>query len=531
MKPHILIKQLLIVLLSLSLVACSESDTEDEAVDRERLTVSWNKDIGNMNPHMYAPNEMFAQDMVYESLVRYGENGQIEPWLAKDWDISDDGKEYTFHLRENIKYSDGSDFNATNVKNNFEAILNNADRHSWLEITNQIDSTSIIDENTFKVTLHDSYYPFLQDLTLVRPFRFLGEKGFPADNNTAEGIESPIGTGPWVLSEYKKSQYAIFKQNEHYWGEKPQVEELEVRIIPDEEARVIAFENKEIDLILGSDLISLNSFKYLRDTEKYQTGISDPLATRTIALNSNKGFTQNLAVRKSIQHAFDKQALIDHLFYGTEQKADTLFASNVPYSDLDLTPLDYDFEKSKALLDEAGWKQKNNSGFREKDGELLELNLVINATDTIQKSIAETLQGDLQKVGIRLNIISEENQSYLQRQKSGDFHLIFNTTWGAPYEPHTFLSSMRQPAHADYQAQLGLPMKKKIDQKIHDVLLTTDEKRRQEMYAYILRTLHEQAVYLPVSYSSNMAVYHDYVDGVEFPNINYTLPTERIELK
>ncbi|KAB8126584.1 nickel ABC transporter, nickel/metallophore periplasmic binding protein [Gracilibacillus oryzae] len=524
----------LVIFLIISLVACSNNNignTKESEDTVKKLTISWNKDIGEINPHMYAPNEMYAQDMVYESLVRYGEKGKIEPGLAKEWDISKDGKEYIFHLREGIKFSDGSEFNASIVKKNFDAILSNAERHNWIEAINQIENTSIIDESTFKITLKNSYYPLLQDLTLVRPFRFLGEAGFPEDGNTAEGIKQPIGTGPWVLSEYKQDEVAVFKQNEFYWGEKPKIEELEVKIIPDGESRVIAFENGEIDLILGTGLISLDSFQFLKDSGNYQTGISNPLATRTIAINSNKEITKDLAVRQAVQHAFNKQAVIDYLFYGTEQKADTLFASNVPYSDLDLNPYGYDVEKAKSLLEEAGWKLNEETGLREKDGQSLELDLVIEATDNIQKSIAETLQGDLEKVGIRLHINSVENQSYLDRQKDGDFHLIFNTTWGAPYEPHTYLSSMRKPAHADYQAQLGLPMKEEIDKKIGEVLLTTDKTERQELYKYILGTLHEQAVYLPISYSSNIAVYHDYVSGVEFPNMNYILPTQGIDLK
>jgi nickel transport system substrate-binding protein len=480
---------------------------------------------------MYSPNEMFAQNMVYEPLVKYGENGTIEPWLAQDWEISEDGKEYTFYLRENVTYSDGSKISAENEKMNFDAVLNNADRHDWIEVVNQIEETSVIDDTTFKITLTNAYYPLLQDLTLIRPFRFLGCNGFPDDGNTVEGIKEPIGTGPWVLQEYKRDEYALFKANENYWGELPNVQEVMIRVIPDGEARVLAFENKEIDLIFGTGLISLDSFNFLKESNQYETGISGPLSTRTLAVNSNNGPTKELKVRQAIQHSFNKQALIDRLFYGTDEKADTLFASNVPYSDLGLTPYDYNLEQADRLLNEAGWELAEGETFREKDGEILELELAFSATDNLQKAIAETLQGDLRQAGISLKLVGEEAQSYQQRQKDGDFHLIFNNTWGAPYEPHTFASSMRVPAHADYQAQFGLPMKAEIDQEISEVLISSDEKVRQEKYEYILGTLHEQAVYLPISYSTNIAVYHDYVSGVEFPHMNYVLPLETIDVE
>jgi len=526
----------LLVLILFILTACSEKNVMEtkgsmEANDSiNRLIISWSKDIGEINPHMYAPNEIFAQDMVYESLVRYGKSGKIEPWLAEDWEISEDGKEYTFYLRDNVRFSDGTYFTAENAKKNFDAILDNAERHSWLEVIYQIESTSVINERTFKIALKNPYYPLLQDLTLVRPFRFLGDNGFPENGKTEEGIVKAIGTGAWVLSEHKKDEYVVFTRNEYYWGEKPKIDEIEIKIIPDGEARVIAFENKEIDLILGNGLISLDSFKFLQETGNYQTGVSEPLSTRTIAINSNKGPSQELEVRQAIEYSINKQAIIDHLFYGTEIKADTLFASNVPYSDVGLKPFEYDVDKAIHLLENAGWTKGKGTDIRQKNGSFLELEIVFNATDQVQKAIAETLQGDLLKVGIKLNLVGEENQSYLQRQKDGDFNLIFNNTWGAPYEPHTLFSSMRKPAHADYQAQLGLPMKEEIDALIGEVLVTTDEEKRQEIYSYIMGTLHEQAIYLPISYSADIAVFHHDIRGVEFPNMNYTLPLNKISI-
>ncbi|SNS93718.1 nickel transport system substrate-binding protein [Anaerovirgula multivorans] len=504
---------------------------QGEATTQEKiLTISWGQDMGELNPHMYSPNQMFAQDMVYESLVRYGEDGEIQPKLAEDWEISPDGKEYTFKLRKDVKFSDGSSFNAAIAKKNFDVVLSNAERHNWLELINQIEATEVVEEYTLKLVFKNPYYPALQELALIRPLRFLGEAGFPDNGNTAEGIKQAIGTGPWVFSEEVKGEYAVFTKNEHYWGAEPKVDKIVIKIIPDAETRAMAFEKKEIDLIYGSGLISLDSFKQFRDSGKYKTDISNPLATRFLAINSNKGATKELEVRRAIQHAFDKQTFIDAVFYGTEKKADTLFASNFPYCDLGLEAYDYNLEKASLLLEEAGWKKGEGKEFREKNGQLLEMEFNFDSDDAIQKSIGEVLQGDLKKAGIKLNLVGEETASYAQRQKDGNFNLIYESNWGAPYDPHSFVSSMRTPAHADYQAQIGLPMKSEIDAKITEVLLSTNEEERQELYAYILETLHEQAVYLPISYRSNIAVHHDYVSGVVFFGTQYEMPLANIDL-
>lgn len=531
MKSIKLLILLVLVLFSAILAGCgaSEENATGDYVKPKEITFSWPKDIGDLNPHLYSPNQMFAQNMVYEPLVTYADGGKIEPCLAEKWDISPDGKEITFYLRKGVKFSDGSDFNAEAAKKNIDAVLANAARHAWLELINQINKTEVLDNYTLKIYFQNAYYPALQEFALIRPLRFLAPAGFPDNGNTSEGMKKPIGTGPWVLSDYKKNEYTVFTRNDNYWGVKPKLEKVTVKIIPDGETRVMAFEKGELDLIFGNGLISLDSFKQLQDSGKYVAKVSNPIYTRVVVLNSNKGPTKDLRVRLAIQHAVNKQSIIDGIFYGTEKKADTLFSPNFPYCDLDLKPYSYGVKKAGALLDEAGWTQVDGK-FREKDGKTLELEICFDSTNNIQKSIAEVIQGDLKKIGINVKLIGEESQSYNQRQKNGDFNMIFNDTWGAPYDPHSLCSSMREPSHADYQAQSGLAMKAEIDEKIGEVLLTTDEQTRQGLYSYILGTLHEQAVYLPVSYCTNIAVYHKHLSGFQFLPTKYEVPLGGIDI-
>ncbi|MGG4442817.1 nickel ABC transporter substrate-binding protein [Brevibacillus fortis] len=521
-------------LLAALFAGCSSNVSQNSNSHSKTLTFSWSEDIGNLNPHTYLPNQFFTQAMVYESLVAYGEGGKIEPWLAEKWEMSPDGKEYLFHLRKDIKFSDGSTFNAAVVKKNFDAVLGNAKEHEWLELINQIKSTEVVDEFRFKMILKNSYYPALQELTLIRPLRFLGEAGFPDNGKTFEGIKKPIGTGPWVLSEYKRGEFATFTRNDLYWGTKPKINKIVVKVIPDGEARVLAFENKEIDLIFGNGLISQDSFKFLKDTGNYETHLSEPTSTRIVQLNSNRGATKDLKVRMAIQHAFNKQAVIDRVFYGLEKKSDTLFSTNFPYSDVHVKPYEYDVERAKQLLDEAGWKEVPGKEFREKDGKPLELQLLFISTHNIQKAVAEVIQGDLRKVGINVKLTGQEEEAHWKTAFQGEFELLFNESWGAPYDPHSYVSAMSKAAeqgNTDYLIQLGLPMKKDMDQKIGKVLLSTDENVRRALYADILTTLHEQAVYLPISYQSNMAVYHKNVSGVNFMPQPYEVPFTTIDVQ
>lgn len=529
----------LLVIFTIFVTGCNNTTKDQKNVsDKDQpkiVTFSWPGDIGNLNPHTYFPNEFFSQAMIYESLVYYGEGGKIQPWLAESWDISKDGKEYVFHLRKDVKFSDGSPFNAKIVKKNFDTILDNRKQHEWVELINQIKGTEVVDEYTFKLTLHNSYYPTLQELTYVRPLRFVGEAAFPDSQNTfKDGLKSPIGTGPWVLSEYKKNEFAVFKRNEHYWGTKPKVDKVVVNVIIDGESRVLAFEKKELDFIFGNGVISQDSFQFLKNSEKYETKLSEPTATRTLLFNTNREATKDLKVRLALNHAFNKQAVIDNIFYGMEEKADTLFPPILDYTKVNIDPYEYDAAKAEQLLDKAGWKKVEGKPFREKDGKELQLEFLFNSTDNIQKSIAEFVQGDFRKLGIDIKLTSQESNTFWTTAFQGKYDLLFTSTWAVPFDPHSYLASITTDSEngsPDYTALLGLPEKKEIDMKIKKVLLTTDEKERKMLYTNILTALHEQAVYLPISYQSNVAVYHKNISGVDFLPQEVEVPLTSIDVK
>ncbi len=502
----------------------------------DTLRYSWPSNVGELNPHTYSPNQMFAQGMVYEPLVKYAKGGVIEPWLAESWTISPDGKTYTFTLRKGVTFSDGTPFDSKAVRMNFETVIANRTRHDWLELVAQIDKVETPDARTVRLVLKNAYYPALQELALIRPVRFLSPSAFPASGNTNDGIKAPIGTGPWKLVETRKGEYDVLERNDAYWGKKPAIKRIVVRVIPDPNTRLVALQAGELDLVFGGGghgggQISLEAFDALKKSGTFATYLSPPQASRVIALNSKSGPTADIAVRKAILHAINKDAMVKGIFLNAEARADALFPPTSPHCDLKLPPYAHDIAKAEALLDEAGWKRTTPKGPRMKDGKPLSVDLCFVGNDALQKAIAEFLQSELARVGMQANLIGEEEDAIGERQKSGAFGMVFGDTWGAPYDPHSFVSGMRVPTHADYQAQIGLPMKADIDAKIGKVLLTTDETTRQNLYRDILTTLHEQAVYLPLTYQTSMVVHTARVDGVHFGAMDTEIPFEDMRLK
>ena len=130
------------------------------------------------------------------------------------------------------------------------------------------------------------------------------------------------------------------------------------------------------------------------------------------------------------------------------------------------------------------------------------------------------------QVGIKVNLFGEEKQIFLDRQRSGDFDLQYALSWGAPYDPQSYLSSWRIPAHGDYQAQLGLPNKEKIDRLIGDFMIEMNEDKRQALVSTILEAIHNADVYVPISYSRTKAVHTPSLKGVDFKVSQYEIPFE-----
>lgn len=208
------------------------------------LTYSWPTNAGPLDPRGYSPNQMYAQAMVYEPLVRYTAEGTLEPWLATHWSVSPDGKTYTFTLRDNVQFSDGSLFNAAAAKANLDAVLANAKRHQWMELVSTLDRVEAPDEHTLVLHLKHPYYPTLMELAQVRPLRFAAPDAKPG---------TPVGTGPWVLAQTRRGEYDRFERNEHYWGAKPAYGAVLVKVISDPDSRAIALQTGELDLIQGAE--------------------------------------------------------------------------------------------------------------------------------------------------------------------------------------------------------------------------------------------------------------------------------------
>lgn len=534
MKQKLLL--LILFFCSLTLGACQKENMPTSQKNSEKLTLAWGEDFGDINPHRYNPDQFVIQDMVYEGLVRYGDNGKIEPALAKSWEISEDGKTYTFHLRK-AKFSDNSTFNAANVKRNFDTIFSktNKGNHNWFDFTNQLNHYRVIDEHTFEITLKQAYSATLYDLSMIRPIRFLADAAFPkGDDTNKHNVKEPIGTGQWIVTDKKQNEYITFKRNDNYWGKKPSLKEVTIRIIPDAQTRALEFEAGNIDLIYGNGLIGLDTFVQYAKNKDYVTDVSQPMSTRLLLLNAKQPVFQDKQVRQAMNHAVNKQSIAENTFRGTETVANTIFSKSTPHSDAGLIPYDYDIEKAQKLLDQAGWT-KGTDGIREKNGQKLQLKVPYISTKATDKDLVEYFQGEWKKIGIDVQLTAMEEDSYWANAKTGQFDMMLTYSWGAPWDPHAWMTALTAKAdhgHPENVSLESLPTKPEIDHIIKSVLVEPDMKKVDQGYKKVLRLLHDEAVYIPLTYQSVVSVYRKgEIENMRFAPEENAFPLRYIKKK
>merc|ERR1711912_8021 len=354
--------------------------------------------VGRLDPHTYRPNEFFANNWVYEGLVKYGAEGVIEPSLATTRTVADipgsDDQLYTFTLRSGVVFHDGEPWNCGVAKLNFDHVLapplTTGDWHGWYDLPGKVKNWECPDGNagmTFTLETTGTYYPLLQELSLIRPLRMLSPASFvggamsdpltqnschvgwssdgPIEGNgaslTCAGITSVSGTGPWKYdsatgttfeADGETVDFVTFTKHSDYWGGAPSLDSIRVQRFSDSASVKAALIDGSLDVVVGSGVLLPADIKDIQETHSASLSVySGPvIQNRIIVLNGNKAPTNDLQLRKAIIHAVDKSAIIEQSLAGFAAAEDSLFPRNAPYCDVNLTPrADYDMEKALQL--------------------------------------------------------------------------------------------------------------------------------------------------------------------------------------
>jgi nickel ABC transporter, periplasmic nickel-binding protein len=516
---------LLAFLLLTTIIAC---DSKKENNKNIKLCESWDFENGfftilspnltsNYSIYNYLPN-------FYETLVKY-ENGEIKPLLAEKWEISKDGKEYIFTIRKGIKFSNGEILDSKAVKKSLENVpkLLGEYNGAYGLTSTLIENIEILGSDKIKITFSKSYYGILYDLTMINVFGIMAPAAYNADGTLNKDTKiKTFGTGPYMYNNDKEGDNYHFIRNPNYWGKKPEVESFDIKIIPDNDAKLLALQSGEIDMILGSNNISYDVLKRFIDSDKLKGKLSDKKdVTRFMGLNVSKEPFNNKTVRLAISKAINRKDISNNIFNGFEVEAKNILSENLPYCNVKIGRYDYNLDEANKLLDEAGWKI-NSNGIREKNGIELKGELLFLAGISDEETLAIKICDDLMKIGIKLIPKNLERNSLYQTISKGEFNAALQTTYGLPYDPFLFISNLNKKNIGDNLVAQGMINVEGSENLVLDVNMMIDDTEIQMQYKKILTNLNNEAALIPITFKKQSILYNkEKIKGYDF----YSIPS------
>jgi len=441
---------------------------------------------------------------VYDGLLKYKKDStELEPGLATEWTISPDGKEYTFKLRQGVKFHDGTDFNAEAVKFSIDRQLppKRTDDMPYASFTfGPVDKVVVVDTYTVKILLKEPYTPFLANLAMAL--------AAPIVSPTAVGkygdkfIENPVGTGPFKFVKWDKGQSIQLEKNEEYWGEKAKVGKLIFQFTKENSVRATQLITGAVDIIDGVDSNNVAEIEKAGAVMAEDEGMN----INYMAFNTSRAPFNDAKLREAISHAINRDELVKFLYQGYAKVANSYMPSFIPGFNDKVTPYEYNPEKAKTMLKELG---KEN----------LEINMIVYSNprpyNPAGQKLAESIQGYLLKVGIKSKINVYTWTEYKKKTQQGEGDILFYGWTGDNGDPDNFLSLLDSNEIAS-SLNVAKFKNAEVDKLLKAARGTPNGAERDKMYQDIQTIATKEAPWLPISNAKSMAAYSKKVTGFKY---------------
>ena len=405
------------------------AEKPEEAQYCDTLRVAISSDVSQWDIVVFPSGDgRFVWNQIYDTLVRLDKDLNMIPGLALSWESKDDGLSWIFHLREGVKFHDGSDFNA-------DAVL-----YSYSERSNVIQAGTLPLESLEKIDDYTVKFVCKKPVPLPTYLTHIAWPVVSPSSLDENGeFKAPIGSGPFKFVSQTKGQEIVVERNEDYWGGAPETEKVVFKVIPDAASRVLALRSGDVDMCLKiaeSDVVSLE--------QDPDIVINRTLSTFTdfIQFNTARAPFDDQKVRQAVAWAVDTEAIVDNILDGIGIAArGRAYSPCMMYCapDEELTLYSQDIEKAKACLEESGWTDEDGNGIREKDGKELSINIMVGQSWSPREiKIAQVCQSQLEQVDFKVQIDQLEGAAFSERNKAGDFDCMLRTgffVWG-PYPHH-----------------------------------------------------------------------------------------------
>jgi len=444
----------------------------------------------SMDPHaVTAANDFRILVNIYDGLVRFADGTlEVEPALAESWEVSEDGTVYRFELRDGVRFHDGTPFDAAAVEFNFERMLD--EEHPYHHtgpfplafFFSTVDDVEVVDDLTVRFHLSEPYAPFLSNLAY--PTGLLVSPAAVREHGQDYG-RNPVGTGAFVFRTWEANRQVAVERNPDYWDGAPSLRGVVFRPITDANARVAEMLAGNLDLMVEVPPDNVELFD--QDPNfRYQEQPGPHLWF--LILNLREPPFDDVRMRRAVNHAIDKETLVEDVLQGTA----TVATGPVPeafgwaFND-ELEPYPHDPERARALIEEAGHGDGVEVDFLVTEGGSGMLDPV---------SMGTAIQADLAEVGIDARIRTFEWNTYLDRVNAGlegqaAMAEMAWTTNDPDTLPYLALRSAALPDEGGFNS--GYYSNPEVDDLLEQARRTTDQAERARLYKEMQRIVYDDA--------------------------------------
>ncbi len=447
-----------------------------------------------------------------EPLVGRDADGEIQPWLATDWEVSDDGLTWDLTLADGITFTDGTPLDAEAVKANIEHLQdpNTASSTGWLAVQ-KIAEVEPVEDTHVRFHLSEPDSALLESLSMQWT-------AIQSPAGIARGMEencaAPIGTGPFVVAEWVPQQHVLLERNEDYATPGPQVENdgpahlerIEWRFIPDPATRWAALQSGEVHVIDNPEpeaIVSAEAGSAITHIDAPRPG-----SVNRIELNSSQPPFDDLRVRQAFIWSADVDPGIETLYQGVTTRSHSPLSSVEPFAYSDPSLFVTDLDGAARLLDEAGWDEVDDAGYRVRDGERLTVRFPVSTNQSVaaEQALFEQIQANTRRVGFEVVLTPLDLSAWygaLAAPEDGgenDYEAV-----SAPYTkvgPDVlrilYHSASTEPAPSGYFANLAQVTDPELDALLEEAARITDPEQRAELYTEVQRRVLEGYYILPL---------------------------------
>ncbi len=456
---------------------------------------------------------------VFDRLVEMSadESGEVavRPSLAESWEVSPDGRSYTFHLRRDVSFSNGSPLTASDVEYSLKRLLTHPDSCNADIVQEVAGAAELMNGETDELSGFTLLGDYDFTITLSQPFEaFLACIAMPAgsilDQETTEeagehfGLDPAVtvGTGPFILQEWKAGEGMLLRANENCWNGPPACKGLDLRFLTEGEEVRQLFEDGELDIL---DLDELGDMaEYYMHGDVYQDRLQkvQPIGITYIALNESVEPLGDVRVRKALQLALNREALLGAVYSGRGNVENGIFPHGLKGYNPDLPEIPYDEAQARALLEEAGYGE----GFD------LDVSLKSSATQWEMTLLTQAVSM-WEKAGIRARLNVVEESEFMQKRKAGQL-TCYAATWTADYnDPDNFIYTFfGTPANTSFRS-LCYPDQAVMDRVCKARGIVNPEERLREYQDLERKIVQEDAAWIPLFSRQRYYVVSERVEG------------------